>query len=491
MSSPLLRASLLTLALSGCPREVPPPDHAAADAGVVAPELARAEALEREVEAVVRATDAHLWQHWVHGAPLDLSAARAGHEGLFTRDAVQALRHARELHPDASRRLAHVERWLLGELLARGVAAESEALAHLEAAASISLDGRELPWRDLNRLLAAEPSAVKRRALWAASHATALRLDAALARREAAAREVLASLDLPSLLDLEAEARELDLDALQAAATRVLADTEGPWREALQRLADVDVKLPVAKLTRADLPRLLRVPAAVDAEFDKAAVAPRLRQSLAGLHLEGPQGLTLELEDSPHKPPVPLLAAPAPGEVRVSVRPAAGLRALQHALAELGVGVALARAKTGAFATERLGDPACAQTWAERFARLPADPQWLAAAGVSEALRPAVSAAVQAQRLFLLRRAAGLVLARLETQPLTDEAAARARFVEVMARALGVAPAPEDGSRWRLETDDFGRVATQLKSLVRADGPWPTELAAALATGTAAPCPLP
>ena len=83
--------------------------------------------------------------------------------------------------------------------------------------------------------------------------------------------------------------------------------------------------------------------------------------------------------------------------------------------------------------------------------------------------RALVIAAVKAQRLFLLRRAAGVVLAKLETQALTEEAEARAKFVAIMSRAVGLTLAPEEGARWRVETDDFFRSATQLEAMRSAE----------------------
>jgi len=50
--------------------------------------------------------------------------------------------------------------------------------------------------------------------------------------------------------------------------------------------------------------------------------------------------------------------------------------------------------------------------------------------------------------------------------------------VTIMSRALGIALTPEDGSRWRIETDDFLRSATQLTAMEQA-----TKLRAELGDG--------
>ncbi|MFT3706286.1 MAG: hypothetical protein QM817_01340 [Archangium sp.] len=150
----------------------------------------------------------------------------------------------------------------------------------------------------------------------------------------------------------------------------------------------------------------------------------------------------------------------------MSVRPLGGLKDQQLALAELGTALSLhAAAKEPAF-KGRLAPPLAAQVSAEQFAALLTNEAWLKANEVKDPA--AVIAVVKAHRLFLLRRTAGLVLARLEAARAIDETAARAAFVTVMTHALGVALTAEEGARWRVETDDFLRSATQLEAMQQA-----------------------
>ncbi|MEW6433618.1 MAG: hypothetical protein AB1730_19090, partial [Myxococcota bacterium] len=464
MTARWLPALLLVVLLAGCPKAVPEYiDRGPVDAGVD-PRVATVDAIEAEVAAVLRAQDEALWRHWTTGAPLDLTRAREGHDALYSRETLRTLRAARAGAPDGvSRRAAHLEHWLAGELLSRALETENDAVASLEAGLTFTVDGREVAWRELPQVLLTEKSAVKRRALWRSSLEAAERLDAALARRDAKAAEAVAALDSPSTLELAAETRELDLDELARAAEQVLASTEDAWRAALERQAAVDVRLPLARLTRAELPRLLRMPPEVDAAFPKEQLASRAVALLGALGVYGRPGLTLDLAGGAKKHPLPLTIAPAPADVRVSFRPAGGLRDQAALLGELGAALALSEARTGHLATERLGDPAFAQVLAELFAGLVATPAWLESVGIKGPVQQAVLDAWTANRLFLVRRAAGVVLVRLETQGLSD-AEARARFVQLMSRALGLPPSEADGVRWRIDTDDFLRSATQLKA---------------------------
>jgi len=437
-------------------------DAGAAEAEALRPKARR---IAQEAERLIARSDQVLWSHWTQGAPLDLSAGDAG--TVLTHESLRVVRRARELKADDPRALKHLEQLVVGELLARGVVDESTTLANLEASLTCSVDGKEQRWRELNRVLLNEKSAVKRKAVWASCLPAAQQLDAAMVKRDAKVKEVLASLEVTSALDFASDSRELDLDVLAKVSARLLELTDDHWRATLHELSENDLKLPVESISRADLPRLLKLPAAVDAAFPKGQVGARGVQTLGTLGLYGKPGLTLDLAEAAKKNPLPLTVAPKLNDVRVSFRPLGGLRDQGLLLSELGTALALLSSKTGRFETSRLGDPAIAQVSGALFATLLGEDGWLEDMKVGD--RIGVKTAWRAQQLFALRKAAGTVLARLElTDTEADEQAARARFVAIMTRALGVKLTPEDGVRIRLETDDFLRSATLLRSMLLA-----------------------
>lgn len=450
---------------------------APADAGVSEPQVLaeKITALETEARVVLSGIDETLWIHWTTGAPLELSKPREGHDALLSPETLKTLRRARELQAVQPKRVDDLERWVAGELLARGVATERADVAALEATLTFTVDAREYAWRDLPRLLANERSAVKRRALWTASTLAAQKLDPVLLKLEARTAEVTQQLGLPT--DFEVRSRGLTPGTLKTRAEALLADTDEEWKTTLQRLSDADVKLPVASLTRADLPRLLRVPTNVDAEFSKDKLQTRL-DTLAGL-----DGIKVDLSDAPRKNFVPLAVAPSPTDVRLSGRPVSGLREQQQLFSEAGVALQLRGAS-------RLEDPSFALEQAELFAGLFRDDAWLTEAGVT--LRGETIAAARALWLFQARRSAAVLLSKLEPQ--SDEAVARAKYVELMTRALGITLAPEEAARFRLELGDAWRTASQLDAMLKAEkrratlanGWWKQPLAER-AAGTAQP----
>lgn len=434
---PRTTAALLLL-LMGCPKAVPPPEPPKPPPGPT-PEQARAQqvdALQAEALALVKEEGELLWAHWTRGAPLELEQAKAAHAALFE-DAALAKVRAAKREP--------LERWLLGERLARAAADANAALVEAEAATLVTVDDKKVPWRDLSRLLANEKSAVKRKALWAAAREAVGPLGDATAKRDLAVAAALG---------------ERDLEAAAVQGQRFLDDTEVEWKQLVEKLAQSELGLSPDKISRADLPRMLRPNTAADAAFPRAEIAAKATAVLAALGLYGLPGLTLDLADSAKKNPLPLTLAPGGADdVRVSFRPAGGLRDLGSLLGELGRALAL-----HAQAEPRLADPLVADAAYRLFAELVATPAWLKAQGVTDAAAASCAQSARALRLSTLRRAAANLVA--QARPGDDPGATWNTW---SSRALGVPVAPEDAPRWRLERDPLLRGVALLETQRRAE----------------------
>lgn len=392
-------------------------------------------ALANQVEGLLYERDEALWRHWTIGTPLE--PVDAG----FPDSALELVRRAASMGADEPRALKHLEQFLENEARSARTAAERQARATLENTLTFSFDGKSVRLRDLTRLLAAEKSALKRKALWNASLTVSQQLDGGVDDSFAEACAL----------------RELDLAATRERATRVLQRTAEPWGRHLQRLNDAETRLPMASLSRADLPRLLHVAPEIDGLFPRATLATNAVETLGTLGLYGTPGLTLDLSEANKKNPLPLTVKPRNG-VRLSYRPLGGLRDQELLLSELGVAVALQHTRTGRVEYDRLGDTSFAQLNGALFASLAAEPTWLEARGVPTVLQPAVIQAVEVHRLFLQRRAAATFLARADNLD-------RANTAALFTRALGVLHTEADVSALHLDGDSAVRSATMLRAL--------------------------
>lgn len=441
----------MLMLLTGCPKAVV--QDVAAPAPALTAEQERADglaALESEALALVKKQHELLWAHWTRGAPLDLEKPALEHAVLFENATLAKVRAAK---------LHRLEAWLVGERLARATAAANATVTGLEGAATFNLDGRVLQWKDLSRLLAHEKSAVKRKALWAASREAIPQLAEEYRKRDEAVTQALAA------LGSTAEAfSAVTSEESAALGQKLLDDTEAEWKKLLDGLAKAELGLPADKVTRADLPRMLRPGAAADASFPKEEQAAKATAVLAALGLYGLPGLTLDLSDSAKKNPLPLTVVPGgAADVRVSFKPVGGARDVSALLGELGRALAL----------RELGEPRLqgslqGDTAHRLFSDLGATAGWLKAQGVADA---AIASAVDSARslqLYTARRAAANLVAQHKARGQSDEAAGKL-WAEGSARALGIAVPPEDAARWRLERDPLFRGVEVIRALQQAE----------------------
>ncbi len=451
-----------TLLLLGCPRPSPRAQPTAAE---------RADAVERTAARLLHAQDEALWKSWLDGSMPDLQGPQVLRDALLAPESLTHVEQALEgAVGDERRALLRLKTFLVGERLARAIADPADAVARLESSMTFLANGRELPFRDLSRLLAEESSAAKRKALWLGATQALERLNPMIARRDERLETALQEMGYCSLLDYALALREVTHEELSALAEGTLAATDEPFLALLASLAPAQAQLPASRLRRWDLPRLFRT-RSIDDKFPKDALLERARATLAGLGLEPAtvKGLTLDARDLPKKNPRPLtLSVSAPGDVRVSVRLLGGAQDQATLFHELGHALFAAHSAEPRFSLAKLGGHAVAEGYAQLFERLVENPLWLEEhASLTGEAAARHMAMAQARRLYELRRAAGLTLYALARHTSNEDEAELYRAHS--AWLYGVPCTEPDAARFRLESDPFLHHADELQADLLAD----------------------
>ncbi len=305
---PALVLSFSLSALGGCVTTGSnPPPPPLTEEQKLATEVAR---LSSEAEALLKAQDELVWTYWAEGARADVASTYVGKEALFSLDNIRKIDQLRRhtTDPRELRALTALQSHFAGEYLSQQLAEVNDAIANLEASLSFPMDGREVHWLDLERLLANEKSAVKRRALYTAATPALERLNQLIRRREERTEALVRELGYPSYEAFGAELRQADFARLGLLAEEVLQATEAPYKEVMERLAQRELGLPFASLTRADLPRLFR-PRDVDGFFPKSELLLRAHGTLSGMGIDlgGMKNVRIDARDDvPRKNPRPL-----------------------------------------------------------------------------------------------------------------------------------------------------------------------------------------
>jgi hypothetical protein len=454
---PRLSHVLLALLLAACAGEPVAPTTPAATSAARNPErdaLAPAVAeLATKAEALLRAQDELVWRHWTEGVPADLAKTYVGTESWLTPESVAKVSRLRALTTDDRERRAldHLHAYLAGEWMAQQLADVSDAIATLEQSLTFKVAGTDRPYRNLESILATERSALRRRQIYEAATEAVEKVSALMERRGARAAELLPTLNLDPTA-WATELREARPEALEALADTVLTRTQEAWIATVTRLAQRELQLPLDRIGRQDLPRLVRLPATEG--FKRTEVVSRIRSTLGPLQLD-PAALktvTLDAGDSPKKNPRGLvLGVVVPTDVRISLKPVGGARDQRSALHEFGHAVHDAFTEERRFELAKLGNRTNSEVFAALLESLMTEPAWLEQTGLTADATRAWIQGVSVQELFQVRRAAGKVLFNARaSKPGADLVAV---YRSTMDRAFGLPGTAQDEARHTLDQE--------------------------------------
>ena len=406
-----------------------------------------------KAEALLRSQDEMVWKYWTEGVPADLAKTYVGTESWLTPESVAGVARLRALTSDERERRAldHLHAYLAGEWMAQQLADVSDAIATLEQSLTFQVAGTDRPYRNLESILAAEKSALRRKQIYEAATPAVEKVSALIERRGARAAELLPTLNLEPTA-WTTELREATPEQLGALADAVLTKTQEAWTGALTRLAQRELQLPLDRIGRQDLPRLVRLPPTEG--FKRAEVISRIRNTLGPLQLD-PAALktvTLDAGDSPKKNPRGLvLGVVVPTDVRISLKPAGGARDQRSALHEFGHAIHDAFTEERRFELAKLGNRTSAEAYAALLESLTTEPAWLEQAGLTPDASRAWIQGVSVQELFQVRRAAGKVLFNVgASRPGADLLAV---YRTTMDRAFGLPGTVQDAARHTLDQE--------------------------------------
>jgi hypothetical protein len=467
-SAPLCTTLLLLAGCSSAPRPVAPAASPAEAARIALTQ--EVTTVSGQAEALLRAQDELVWKSWTEGTPADLAKTYAGTEAWLTPGSIASVDRLRQATADALERraLTHLHAYLVTEWLAQRTAELSEEAGKLEQTLTFGPPGQEHPYRNLESMLASERSALLRKTLYEAATPAVVKLSEVLARRRTRTEALLAELGISSLA-LVVELRDTDLDALLALASNVLARTQSGFAATVARLSLTELQLPVERVNRADVPRLFRLPAE-DAAFPKSDIYARAVRTLAGLGLDvsAMKNVTVDLKETPGKNPRGLvLGVVIPSDVRVSLLPVGGARDERETLHQMGHVLSDGLSRERRWALGKLGNRTVGEAWSFLMEDLTVDPLWLErVAGLTGGAQAAWRTSASAQRLFLLRRAAGKVLFNAGAR--AQDADVRAVYRDVMARTYGFPMTAADQARAELDREEFLASADYLEAFLLA-----------------------
>jgi hypothetical protein len=447
-----LTPALAVLAACVTTRPAPPPP--------TTPEELRARAVERaraEARALLRTQAELYWRNWVFGEEVDIAATYRGREWLFSPETLASVEDARAAATgDEQRALHYFKLFLVGERVAMAVAETVDRISALQADATVTIEGAEVRWRDLEARLANEPDYVKRGAIAAAELPVLARLNPLFEQKESRTRALVADAGYGSYLDLAAELRMAKPAALVEWSMSFLAETRDAYLAAMEDAVQRELGIPLERMRRADVPRLFRG-ARVDARFPAEGALAAARATLRGLgiDLDAQKNIQIHKDALPRKNPRSVaLALEVPGDVRLSVKPAGGVEDWRALLHELGHAEHFAHTARPEFEFQQLGNSTVTEAYAFLLEGLLEEPEWVRAhTGLAGAELQQFIRSEAAKKLYRVRRYAGRL--GFEASWRTGGENAKDLYRTTLSYAYGFALSEADAERHLLDVDDF------------------------------------
>jgi hypothetical protein len=379
---------------------------------------------------------------------------------MFERSVVDSLQRMR---PDDERYFA-LREFVLDAYMEDSVKNLSEAIADHETNDTIEWDGKQVPYRGIQPLIANESNPERRRHL--DSMRARLTADQNSLREERWERlhERAQDLGYATYVDFCDDISRLHLHDLKLMVEDFLWDTEEVYRDRLERFLR-DTGIPPARAEKCDLAFLFRAPQ-YDSLFPKKKLRHALDETLRGLGitLDAQPNVYLDTEPRPQKSPRAFCSAiEVPGEIKLVINPQGGQDDYRALLHEAGHTEHFAHVPADlAYAFRGLGDNSVTEGFAFLVEHLMKNKEWLKGVmGIDDSAT--FVAFSNFHELYMLRRYSAKLLYELELHSTVTPRARAKRYGDLLTGTVGVRYSPAD---YLFDVDDGFYAAKYLRAWI-------------------------
>jgi hypothetical protein len=377
---------------------------------------------------------------------------------MFERSVVDDLQRMR---PDDERYFA-LREFVLDAYMEDAVKGLSERIADRETNDMIDWDGKQVPYRSIQPLIANESNPERRRQLDAMRGRLTGDQNSLREERWDTLHQRARDLGYASYVDLCEDVSRLRLHDLKLMAEEFLWDTEKVYRDRLERCLR-DTGIPPARAEKCDLAFLFRAPQ-YDSLFPKKKLKSALDKTLEGLgiSLEKQPNVFLDTEARPQKSPRAFCSAiEVPAEIKLVINPQGGQDDYRALLHEAGHTEHFAHVPADLpYAFRGLGDNSVTEGFAFLIEHLMKDEIWLEQVmGIDDA--EAFIAFSNFHELYLTRRYCAKLLYELELHTSDSPRARAKRYADLLTATVGVRYSPVD---YLFDVDDAFYAAKYLRA---------------------------
>jgi hypothetical protein len=427
----------------------------------------RIDGIRTEAEALIRAQSLMGYGSWVRGLPSNQDSLYRAHASLFTVENVKMVTAAIAAEPDSvqQQRLRYIRRYLVTEYLAKQTAPLSDRVSNFEAAAHVTVDGKNIPYRQLQSLISNEPSQERRAALYLAAGPVLDSLNILLRQAGDIDRQSVKDLGYESYIQLAEECKGFSLSELRQTAERVLSETQAQYTMLLQELLRKDLHLTPDRFYRYDTAPLFRS-RAYDRYFSRDSLLATLRSTYRGMGivLDSIPALTIDTANLPTKNPRAVCyAIDVPGDVRLSIKPIGGQDDYKGLFHEMGHALHYSGTREHAFEFKYLGEYTLTENFAFLSEYILENQAWLRMhSGMPTPVLKDYLRLSAFMRLYMIRRYAAKTIYEIELRSGAQKP--EETYARLMSEAIGTVVLPDDAKRYLTDIDAMLYSATYLRA---------------------------
>ncbi len=427
---------------------------------------AKIDSLRKDAEELVRKQSEMSWHNRTRGDAIDLASLYGQYSHLFTKENisnVEALLSS-EKDLDQIKALELFRGYLMFEYMGKKQASLSDEVVNYESDARITIDGEEIPFRQVILILSNEDDQKRRRKAYVACDPILDETIPLLEEIENINLKDARDLGFSSYIDMCSELKKCDYYALEDTCKDFLKSTDEIFIEILsEKIAKINLNLD--NFYRYDSWRMNR-DISFDKHFPEGKMMGILKRSLAdlGFDLDKQENISIDAEKRERKHPrAACYNIIVPAKIWVTVKPTGGAEDYRTLFHEMGHAEHFANTKQDIWEFKKLGDYTFSENFAFLFEHLLAEKGWLEKHTdmTSEKLKAFLR--LQAlKRLWYVRRYSGKLIYELKLHSgVTDP---DKEYSTILSRALNYKPIPSDEKRYLDDVDANFYVADYLRA---------------------------
>lgn len=343
--------------------------------------------LRNEARALVLIQGTLEWYTKTQGETSTQAETYVGHDRLFSRDSIARVAKAARaagLSADERRAREFLKAYLTGEYLSQKTSVfDDEAQnAAIQATVPLPWSTDPVPYKQLDLLAADEKDAGRRMEIEKA-RAGVWRtvINPILEKKVATAQKLARELGYPSYVAMSEEIRRGQLRPFMVESYRFLQATDGLFRQLQGEVSEKEMGMPASQLRRSDLGRLFKVPR-LEKFFPADLGLSTFRAYLGGMGIDFKTvaGTEIKVDDSTNplkEPRAQCWGLRVPADIRINVKPSAGLDSLSTLFHEGGHAIHFASTTTPIWEFHQLGPNTFTEAVGELFRYSWTDPVWL------------------------------------------------------------------------------------------------------------------